>query len=154
MQAAPEKESLYKRLDKKFEIIANFTSKIVGSPAWFIFSVAVIVLWIPSRFLFENEELWHLFINTFTTILTFLMMALLHSSQSRWEEKIEALEKKQSQSINKVNKETKKINKEIKKTNTVNALGSTSQEISNNIQLEGNDFDDNSKKSVQITSLL
>lgn len=153
------KSSFYKKLDKIFEKIAHFTSKIVGSPAWFIFSLSVILIWIPSKSLFKTDELWHLFINTFTTILTFLMMALLHSSQSRWEAKIEALEKKQESSLRKVGKETKKINKEIKKTNK-NSI-KTDKELEASLSSNGksnegeNDFDSvDTNKSVQITSLL
>lgn len=80
------------QLEKKFQLVSDFVSRIVGSPVWFFFSLMVVIVWVPSRFLFGSDELWHLFINTFTTILTFLMMSLLHASQSKWERKMEKME--------------------------------------------------------------
>ncbi len=96
----------YEKINKKFVEFSNITSRIVGSPEWFVFSIVVILIWIPSRWLFTSNELWHLFINTFTTILTFLMMALLHSSQSRWEKKMERLEEHQQRVLKLLEKDT------------------------------------------------
>ena len=87
------------KIQKKFQTIADRVSKIVGSPVWFIFSIFMVLVWIPSGFLLGWGEMWHLLINTSTTILTFLMMSLLHSSQSRWESKIEKLQYKQDSDL-------------------------------------------------------
>jgi low affinity Fe/Cu permease len=43
------------------------------------------VLWAPSILIFRNIDTWQLIINTTTTIITFLMVALLQNSQRRGE---------------------------------------------------------------------
>ena len=97
------------KLTKKFYKISDRVSGVVGSPYWFIFSLLIILIWIPSGFFLGWGEIWHLLINTTTTILTFLMVALLHSSQSRWERKIEKLQQRESTEIKALGKTTKKI---------------------------------------------
>lgn len=105
----PKNKTAFGKLTKIFEKLSEKVSDIVGSPWWFVFSVAVILLWIPSRFFIRSAELWHLLINTSTTILTFLMMALLHSSQKKWEDEIEKLQQRESSEIRFLKKHTKKI---------------------------------------------
>jgi low affinity Fe/Cu permease len=94
---------------KKFDAIADKVSGVVGSPYWFIFSVLIILIWFPSGLFIGFNEIWHLHINTTTTILTFLMVALLHSSQRRWEDKMERLQQRESTEIKAIEKTTKKI---------------------------------------------
>jgi low affinity Fe/Cu permease len=43
----------------------------------------MVIVWAPSYFLFGNIDTWQLVINTATTIITFLMVALLQNSQTR-----------------------------------------------------------------------
>ncbi len=92
-----------------FERISEKVNNVVGSPYWFIFSMVLILVWLPSGFLLGWGEIWHLIINTTTTILTFLMMSLLHSSQSKWEERMEKLQQKETSKIRTIEKNTKKI---------------------------------------------
>jgi len=40
-------------------------------------------VWLPSYFVFHNIDTWQLVINTATTIVTFLLVALLQNSQRR-----------------------------------------------------------------------
>jgi low affinity Fe/Cu permease len=94
---------------RKFERISDKVSGVVGSPYWFIFSLVIIIVWLPSGFLLGWGEIWHLIINTTTTIMTFLMVALLHSSQSRWEVRMEKLQQRESSEIKAIEKTTKKI---------------------------------------------
>lgn len=56
------------------------------SRAWF-FTVCVllIVLWVPSIAVFRDVDTWQLIVNTVTTIITFLMVALLQNSQAQFE---------------------------------------------------------------------
>lgn len=57
-----------------------------ASRAWFFSGCVLMVLvWAPSYFLFGDLDTWQLVINTSTTIVTFLMVALLQNSQSRSE---------------------------------------------------------------------
>lgn len=97
------------KLEKKFKWIAEKTNNIVGSPYWFVFSLVLVIVWLPSGFLLGFNEIWHLIINTTTTILTFLMISLLHSSQTKWEDKIDKLLNKEVTQIKEIKKETKKI---------------------------------------------
>ncbi|GAB4054982.1 low affinity iron permease family protein [Catellatospora paridis] len=58
---------------------SNFFSK-----AWFFSMCVVLVLvWAPSYFLIGELDTWQLIINTATTIVTFLMVALLQNTQTR-----------------------------------------------------------------------
>ena len=93
-------------ISKKFTKMSNKVSDIVGSPYWFFFSVLLVIVWIPSGFIVGWGEIWHLLINTTTTILTFLMMALLHASQSKWEKKMERLQAKEKTAIKNIEQET------------------------------------------------
>jgi low affinity Fe/Cu permease len=43
----------------------------------------VVVLWAPSFVLLHNIDTWQLIINTLTTIVTFLLVALLQNTQKR-----------------------------------------------------------------------
>jgi low affinity Fe/Cu permease len=55
-----------------------------ASRAWFFaFCVLLVLLWAPSYFLIRTVDTWQLIINTLTTIVTFLMVALLQNSQTR-----------------------------------------------------------------------
>lgn len=66
-----------------FDRFAGSTAK-VASRAWFFcFCVLLVVLWAPSIVLIGNIDTWQLIINTLTTIITFLMVALLQNSQTR-----------------------------------------------------------------------
>jgi low affinity Fe/Cu permease len=40
-------------------------------------------VWLPSYFVFRDVDTWQLVINTATTIVTFLLVALLQNSQRR-----------------------------------------------------------------------
>jgi low affinity Fe/Cu permease len=65
--------------DKFAEVAAR-----VASRAWFFcFCVLMVVVWAPSILVFRDVDTWQLIINTATTIITFLMVALLQNSQTR-----------------------------------------------------------------------
>jgi low affinity Fe/Cu permease len=52
--------------------------------AWFFCACVVVVLvWAPSYWLLRDLNTWQLIINTLTTIVTFLLVALLQNTQSR-----------------------------------------------------------------------
>ena len=48
------------------------------------------MLWAPSYFLLHNTNTWQLIINTITTIITFLLVALLQNTQERSDKAIQA----------------------------------------------------------------
>jgi hypothetical protein len=66
-----------------FDRFAGLASLVAGRAAFFAFCVLLIVVWAPTILLLHNVDTWQLIINTATTIITFLMVALLQNSQTR-----------------------------------------------------------------------
>jgi low affinity Fe/Cu permease len=66
-----------------FDRFAGWASNVVSRAPFFAFCVLLIVAWVPSYFLLNNVDTWQLIINTLTTIVTFLLVALLQNSQYR-----------------------------------------------------------------------
>jgi len=59
------------------------TARATGKSASFILALAVIVAWLVSGPIFHWSDTWQLVINTGTTIVTFLMVFLIQSTQNR-----------------------------------------------------------------------
>ena len=78
-----------------FDRFAEAASEFASRAVFFIGCALVVLLWLPSYFLFRSLNTWQLIINTLTTIITFLLVALLQNSQRRSEravqEKLDAL---------------------------------------------------------------
>jgi low affinity Fe/Cu permease len=76
----PEQPS--NRFDRFAEAVSQFVSK-----GWF-FTAAVIVvlLWFPTLLLIPSIDTWQLVINTLTSVLAFLLIALLQNSERRYDE--------------------------------------------------------------------
>ena len=56
------------------------------SKAWFFGLCAVLVLaWVPTFWLWPSIDGWALVINTFTSTITFLLVALLQNTETRAE---------------------------------------------------------------------
>ena len=66
-----------------FDRFAEAASEVASHARFFVACVLLVVLWAPSYFLFGNVNTWQLVINTATTIVTFLMVALLQNAQRR-----------------------------------------------------------------------
>lgn len=66
-----------------FDRFASWASARVASAWFFAACVLLVVVWLPSFFLFGNVDTWQLVINTLTTIVTFLLVALLQNTQER-----------------------------------------------------------------------
>jgi low affinity Fe/Cu permease len=66
-----------------FGEIANNTSRAAGRAPTFVAALAVVMIWAISGPLFGFSDTWQLVINTGTTIVTFLMVFLIQSSQNR-----------------------------------------------------------------------
>jgi low affinity Fe/Cu permease len=69
-----------------FDRFAEKTSTFVSRAWFFSLCLLLIVIWVPSLALIRNVDTWQLVINTATTIITFLMVALLQNSQRRADE--------------------------------------------------------------------
>jgi low affinity Fe/Cu permease len=65
-----------------FDRFAANAARLVGRAPFFVGCVAVVVLWLPSILVIRDVDAWQL-INTATTIITFLLVALLQNSQQR-----------------------------------------------------------------------
>jgi low affinity Fe/Cu permease len=65
------------------------TSKATGKPLAFTLAVGLIVTWAVSGPIFGFSDTWQLAINTTTTIVTFLMVFLIQSTQNRDSEAIQ-----------------------------------------------------------------
>ena len=67
-------------------IFRNSSHKVaeaVGSPWAFLAGVAVTLVWAVTGPLFHYSDTWQPVINTGTTIITFLMVFLIQSTQNR-----------------------------------------------------------------------
>ncbi len=66
-----------------FTKFAKTTAKYSGKPQAFILALLVIVVWGITGPLFHFSDTWQLVINTGTTVITFLMVFLIQSTQNR-----------------------------------------------------------------------
>jgi low affinity Fe/Cu permease len=75
-----------KRKDRQvvggFDRFAGAASKVVSRAPFFCACVILVLVWFPTLFLFAVNTS-QLIINTITTIITFLLVALLQNSQTR-----------------------------------------------------------------------
>lgn len=72
-----------------FDRFAEVASR-VASRAWFFcFCVILVVVWAPSIIFLKDIDTWQLIINTLTTIVTFLLVALLQNSQTRADQAVQ-----------------------------------------------------------------
>ena len=67
----------------QFSRFAHATSQWTGNPVAFLLAVAVVIAWVATGPLFHYSDTWQLVINTGTTIVTFLMVFLIQSTQNR-----------------------------------------------------------------------
>ena len=65
-----------------FDRFAGWCANMVSRAPFFAFCLLLIVVWAPTV-AFLKFDTWQLIINTVTTIITFLMVALLQNTQTR-----------------------------------------------------------------------
>ena len=73
----------------RFSVVARRIATLSGRPAVFLLALAAVVLWGLSGPLFGFSNTWQLIINTTTTIITFLMVFVIQSTQNRDTEAIQ-----------------------------------------------------------------
>jgi low affinity Fe/Cu permease len=66
-----------------FSRIANRISEIAGSHWSFVSALLIIVLWAGTGPLFGFSDSWQLWINSATTLVTFLMVFIIQNTQNR-----------------------------------------------------------------------
>jgi len=69
---------------RSFDRFADAVADRAASAYFFGFCVGLVVAWVPTLWLMDIDTS-QLIINTATTIITFLLVALLHNSQHRFE---------------------------------------------------------------------
>jgi low affinity Fe/Cu permease len=77
------------QLSQWYNQFAKAASRFSGRPSVFTFAALSIVVWIVTGPMFGFSDTWQLVINTATTIVTFLMVFLIQSSQNRDTEAIQ-----------------------------------------------------------------
>ncbi len=70
-------------MKERFRKIANYVSNIAGSAWAFSLAFLIVAAWAISGPVFNYSDTWQLVINTGTTIITFLMVFLIQSTQNR-----------------------------------------------------------------------
>jgi low affinity Fe/Cu permease len=69
-----------------FDRFAKGAAGFFSKPWFFALCVLLVLVWAPSYFVIQDVNTWQLIINTATTIVTFLMVALLQNTQTRADE--------------------------------------------------------------------
>ncbi|GAA1599820.1 MULTISPECIES: low affinity iron permease family protein [Kribbella] len=72
-----------------FDRFATKASEFASRAWFFAMCVLLVLVWAPSYFVIQSLDTWQLIINTATTIVTFLLVALLQNSQSRSDEALQ-----------------------------------------------------------------
>ena len=72
-----------------FDRFAGWSSLVASRAYFFAFCVLLILVWAPSILVLRDVDTWQLIINTATTIITFLMVALLQNSQTRSDQAVQ-----------------------------------------------------------------
>ncbi|MCX8561668.1 low affinity iron permease family protein [Mycolicibacterium mucogenicum] len=71
-----------------FDRFATSTAEIVSRAWFFLACVLLVIVWAPT-FALMTVDTWQLVINTITTIITFLLVALLQNTQRRADEALQ-----------------------------------------------------------------
>jgi low affinity Fe/Cu permease len=77
-------------LAPRFDRFAEASSDFASKTTFFVACVLLVVVWAPSYFALRNFDTWQLLINTATTIVTFLLVALLQNANRRSERALHA----------------------------------------------------------------
>ena len=70
-------------MKSRFDHFAETSSDYVSRAAFFAACILLVLVWAPSYLVIRNFDTWQLIINTATTIITFLLVALLQNSGRR-----------------------------------------------------------------------
>lgn len=70
------------QLNTRFQKVAKWFAQTTGQPLAFAIALGIILVWSLSGPVFRWSAGWQLFVNTITTIVTFLMIFLLQGSQN------------------------------------------------------------------------
>jgi low affinity Fe/Cu permease len=102
-----------------FSRFAKWTAHATGRPQTFVLAATVIAVWALTGPIFNFSDTWQLIINTGTTIVTFLMVFLIQSTQNRDAEAVQ-----------------------VKLDEIIRAIGNAKNEVLDLEELEEEDLDD------------
>jgi low affinity Fe/Cu permease len=74
---------------RAFDRLAKAAARFTGRPLAFALAVLVVLAWLVTGPVFDYSNTWQLVINTGTTVITFLMVFLIQSTQARDTEAIQ-----------------------------------------------------------------
>lgn len=74
---------LHKHSSSPFLRFAQWASHATGRPSAFGLAAAAVIVWAATGPLFGFSDTWQLVINTSTTVVTFLMVFLIQTTQNR-----------------------------------------------------------------------
>jgi low affinity Fe/Cu permease len=77
------KRSRIKAISFHFNRISTKVTKAAGRPAATIIAFAIVIVWAFTGPMFDFSDTWQLFINTGTTVITFLMVFIIQQSQNK-----------------------------------------------------------------------
>jgi low affinity Fe/Cu permease len=69
----------------RFDQFAEIASRFVSQAAFFVLSVILVAVWAPTIALFHSVDTWQLVLNTVTSVMAFLLIALLQNSERRYD---------------------------------------------------------------------
>jgi low affinity Fe/Cu permease len=70
-------------MNKQFVRFANVVAEASGYPSVFAVAVLTVLVWLATGPVFKFSDTWQLVMNTLTSIITFLMVFLIQTSQNR-----------------------------------------------------------------------
>jgi low affinity Fe/Cu permease len=68
-----------------FDRFAETASRFVSEAAFFLIATLLVVVWVPTIFVFHSVDTWQLVLNTVTSVMAFLLIALLQNSERRYD---------------------------------------------------------------------
>jgi low affinity Fe/Cu permease len=69
----------------RFDRFAEAVSQFVSEATFFVISTVLVVIWVPTILIFNSVDTWQLVLNTVTSVLAFLLIALLQNSERRYD---------------------------------------------------------------------
>ena len=81
----PERPSQISDEVGRFDRLAEAASRFVSEAAFFLICALLVVVWVPTIFIFHSVDTWQLVLNTVTSVLAFLLIALLQNSERRYD---------------------------------------------------------------------
>jgi low affinity Fe/Cu permease len=70
-------------MSKRFVGFAHYVAEASGYPAVFGAAVLTVIVWLSIGLIFAFSDTWQLVMNTLTSVVTFLMVFLIQTSQNR-----------------------------------------------------------------------